>query len=169
MSTTCASCEEGHHERCSSSSCDCCGTKSEGNMVQMHSVHEMFGMEKTCKEKDPKSPDIEVPKMESVFRVIEAPVQNRPPPGSQPLKPTEYTTMGQKGNALKIGMQSMATSGQEMTPYKTPAGEIEAFPKDAAPGRGPMKADVTKGVWAPMTGTAAGTPFASQAPTTTMK
>ena len=108
------------------------------------------------------------PKMSEVFVVKEAPIQNRPPPGAQPIKPTEYTQMGQRGNALKTGLDAMKQAGQEMTAYKSPSGEIDAYPKDAAPGRGPMKADITKGVWAPVTGTATGTPFSSQSPTTSV-
>jgi hypothetical protein len=102
-----------------------------------------------------------------VFIIREAPIQNRPPPGSQPVKPTDYVTMGTKGQALQKGMQALQSAGDEMNAYKTPSGDIEAFPKDAAPGRGPMKADVTKGIWAPVTGSAKGTPFSSQSPTTT--
>jgi hypothetical protein len=107
------------------------------------------------------------PRMSEVFYIKEAPIQNRPPPGSQPVKPTDYVTMGSKGQALQKGMQALQSAGDEMNAYKTPQGDIEAFPKDAAPGRGPMKADVTKGIWAPVTGSAKGTPFSSQSPTTT--
>ena len=141
-------------------------------MVQMHSVKEMFGEveeEKSCV--IPAKKDF-VPKMESVFRVSEAPIQNRPPQGSQPIKPAEWTAQGNIGQNLKKGLENLKNTGQEMTPYKTPDGQQIAFPKDAAPGRGPLKADPTKGVWAPMTGSqtgGAGTPFASQTPTTTMK
>lgn len=141
--------------------------EDEANMVQMHSIGEMFGIEKEPVVEQPVLP-YATPKMNEVF-VVEAPIQNRPPPGSQPLKPTEYTALGSRGQALKTGMDAMTKAGQEMTPYKTPQGEIEAFPKDAAPGRGPVKADVTKGAWTPMTGSAQGTPFSSQTPTTTMK
>ncbi len=115
---------------------------------------------------------LEGPKLERVFRIGEAPVQNRPPPGSQPVRPTDWNQLGQRGQALKQGMTALQGAGQEMTPYKTPQGDTVAFPKDAAPGRGPVKADLTKGVWSPMTGSqgaGTGTPFTNQAPATTMK
>ena len=117
-------------------------------------------------------PKQSAPAMESVFRIGEAPIQNRPPPGSQPVRPTDWNQMGQMGQSLKKGLEAMKNAGQEMTPYKTPDGQQLAFPKDAAPGRGPSKADPTKGVWTPMTGSqesGTGTPFSNQAPTTTMK
>lgn len=140
---TCASCEEGHHERCRDESCDCCG----GN---------------------PRAP-----RMTEVFRVREAmgtgPIQNRPPPGSKPVKDVEWNKMGSMGQALHTGLDAMKKAGQEMTVYDTPQGDRMAYPKDAAPGRGPMKADDTKGVWTPVTGSAAGTPFSNQSPTATMK
>jgi len=107
--------------------------------------------------------------MKSVFHIKEAPVQNRPPPGSQPVRPTDWVHMGQQGQSLKKNLDAMQASGQEMTPYKTPAGEIDAFPKDAAPGRGPVKADITKGIWSPVTGSsAAGTTSGSMSTTTTV-
>ena len=44
------------------------------------------------------------------------------------------------------------------------------YPKDAAPGRGPVSADVTKGgLWQPMTGSAAGVPNSPFSSQTTMK
>ena len=120
----------------------------------------------------PELSPLPLPTMESVFRIKEAPIQNRPPPGSQPVKPTDWNQLGQRGQALKQGLTAMQTAGQEVTPYKTPQGDTLAFPKDAAPGRGPLKADVTKGTWGSMTGSqtgGSGTPFSSQAPSTTMK
>ena len=110
-----------------------------------------------------------VPRMTEVFRIGEAPIQNRPPVGSQPMKPTDWIHMGQQGNSLKKNLDAMRASGQEMTPYKTPAGEIDAFPKDAAPGRGPVKADITKGIWSPVTGSSAtGAPNSPMSTTTTV-
>jgi hypothetical protein len=96
------------------------------------------------------------PKMEAVFHIREAPVQNRPPPGSQVVKPTDWTHLGATGQNLKQGLDGMKTAGQEMTAYATPDGQRIAYPKDAAPGRGPMRADDTKGVWTAVTGSAQG-------------
>lgn len=138
---TCPSCEEGNHHRCRDEWCDCCGGSPSRS-----------------------------PRMSEVFQIREAPIQNRPPPGSRPVKDVEWNALGNMGQALHKGLDAMKSAGQEMTAYDTPQGDRVAFPKDAAPGRGPMKADDTKGVWTPMTGSSAqGTPFASQAPTTTMK
>lgn len=146
--------------------------QDEANMVQVHSIKEMFGLESDPSSKaEAEVHEDKTPAMSEVF-VVEAPVQNRPPPGSQPVRPTDWNQMGQRGQALKQGLTALQGAGQEMTPYKTPAGDTMAFPKDAAPGRGPVKADVTKGTWAPMTGSqggGTGTPFSSQAPSTTMK
>jgi len=109
------------------------------------------------------------PRMSSVFHISEAPIQNRPPPGSQPEKPSDWNSLGRIGQSLKKGLEGMKMAGQEMRPYKTPGGDTLAFPVDAAPGRGPMKADTTKGIWTQQTGSAAGTPTPALSPTTTMK
>ena len=108
------------------------------------------------------------PAMSEVFVVKEAPVSNRPPPGSKPIKPTDWTGLGQIGQNLKKGLEGMKMAGQEMNAYATPQGDRIAFPKDAAPGRPPLKADDTKGIWAPQTGSA-GTTTTPTTMTTTMK
>jgi hypothetical protein len=110
------------------------------------------------------------PKMAEVFQVSEAPIQNRPPPGSQLVNPTEWNKLGQMGQSLNQGLKAMQSAGQTTKVYKTPGGDRVAFPDSAAPGRGPLKADTTKGVWTPMTGSATGTPTPPATPfTTTVK
>ena len=106
-------------------------------MVQLPSVTEMFGVEKESAKCEAPVEE-RTPKMESVFRLGEAPIQNRPPPGSQPVKPTEWNQMGNVGQSLKKGLDALKNAGQESTPYKTPQGGIVGYPKDAAPGRGPV-------------------------------
>ena len=138
-------------------------------MVQLPSVTEMFGVEKESVKCEAPVEE-RSPKMESVFRLGEAPIQNRPPPGSQPVKPTEWNQLGNVGQSLKKGLDALKSAGQESTPYKTPQGGIVGYPKDAAPGRGPVSADVTKGgLWQPMTGSAAGVPTSPFSSQTTMK
>lgn len=108
------------------------------------------------------------PRMSEVFRVGEAQIQNRPPPGSKQINPVDYNKMGQMGQSLKQNLTAMQTAGSEYNAYATPAGDRMAFPKDAAPGRPPLKADTTKGVWTPVTGSSPqGTTTPSVSPTTT--
>lgn len=101
------------------------------------------------------------PKMTEVFHVSEAPMQNRPPPGAQPVGPTDWNKMGRVGQNLKQSLDGMKNTGHEMTPYSTPDGQQVAYPKQAAPGVGPMRADTAKGVWSPVTGSATGLPTSS--------
>lgn len=113
--------------------------------------------------------EYKTPKLTEVF-VVEAPIQNRPPPGSQMVHDPEYNKMGQVGQSLKKGKDALKAGGNEVTVYKTPAGQMIGYPKDAAPGRGPVQADMTKGgLWQPMTGSAAGVPSDPLSNTTTMK
>ena len=76
--------------------------------------------------------------------------------------------LGNTGQSLKKGLTGMQSAGQEMTAYATPQGDRVAFPKDAAPGRPPLRADTTKGIWTPMAGST-GAPTPAAAPATTMK
>jgi hypothetical protein len=104
-----------------------------------------------------------IPLMTEVFKISEMEMQRRPPPGSQPVHDEEWTQNGDMGQNIKQGLTSLDNSGQHYNPYKTPDGQYIAYPEKDAPGISPMKADMTKGVWAPMTGSAAtGTPFSNQ-------
>lgn len=109
------------------------------------------------------------PKMAEVFRVSEAPISNRPPPGSQVVKPTEWNQLGSRGQSLKQGLNALQQAGQPVKAYKTPAGDQIAYPDSTQPGQTPFKADTTKGIWTPVTGSAAGTPTTATSPTTTAR
>jgi hypothetical protein len=171
MGDTCGNCDTGYHNRCDQEDCDCCGADARASkskidwdslsqdefLAAIRKGHTPPHFRKERKP-DPFGDPDGWPKMESVFRVREdlsQPIQNRPPPGAQPVKPSDWGKLGQTGQSLQQGLDGLKQAGQEMTAYQTPDGQQLAYPKTAAPGKGPMRADTTKGVWTPVTNSSA--------------
>lgn len=113
-------------------------------------MRETFGLDPHC----PESEEDEA-KLESVFSSSSV-SSARPPAGSRRVMPSEWSALGAIGKGLKAGLDGMKSAGQDMDVYATPEGEKVAYPKIIGPGKVPMKADDTKAVWSPVSGSDSG-------------
>lgn len=104
------------------------------------------------------------PKMTEVFRAS-------PPPGSQPIRPSDWAATGQAGQNARNALDGLKKAGQNTQAYKTPDGKFVTYPSTSTPGStGPMNIDMTKGgVLTPMTGSSTMTPQPAGASNNPMK